>query len=138
MLRAVAGETRTLVAYEAPHRVRETLDDIAAILGDRPICVARELTKLYEEFVRGTVSQAREHFAVQAPRGEFTIVLAGQTLESGAPSEGSGMWDDARVLETVRNLIETGLTRTQAVKRVARISGRDRQEIYQLTISPNN
>ena len=139
LLQSVAEEPRTLVAYEAPHRVRDALDDIAETLGDRSICAARELTKMYEEFFRGTVSAAREHFAEHEPRGEFTLVIEGRDpkglrlLQSRGNPSGL-VWDDARVLEAVRDLIASGLSRTDAVKRVARSSGRDRHAVYQLAI----
>ncbi|MBI4789174.1 MAG: 16S rRNA (cytidine(1402)-2'-O)-methyltransferase [Chloroflexi bacterium] len=131
LLQSVAGEPRTLVAYEAPHRIRDTLDDILETLGDRAMCAARELTKLYEEFFRGTVNAARAHFAAHEPRGEFTLVVAGKSEEIRETTE---MWDDPRVLEAVRDLIASGLSRTDAVKRVARSSGRDRREVYKLTM----
>ncbi len=136
LLQAVADEPRTLVAYEAPHRVRASLDDIAAVLGDRAICVARELTKLYEEFFRGSVTQARARFAQTAPRGEFTLVIAGKTEDrfAGRRTEETP-WTDARVREAVRDLIAAGMPRTDAVKRVARESGRDRRDVYQVAIS---
>ncbi len=124
----------TLIAYEAPHRLRAALDDIAEALGDRAICVARELTKVYEEFFRGSVDAAREHFAKTAPRGEFTLVIEGKT-EDGRRKTEQSEWDEARVREAVRDLIAEGMPRTDAVKRVARESGRDRREVYQLAIS---
>ena len=139
LLQSVAEEPRSLVAYEAPHRVRDALDDIAETLGDRSMCAARELTKMYEEFFRGTVSAAREHFAEHEPRGEFTLVIEGRDpkglrlLQSRGNPSGL-VWDDARVLEAVRDLIASGLSRTDAVKRVARSSGRDRHAVYQLAI----
>ncbi len=135
LLQGAAGERRTLVAYEAPHRVREALDDIAAVLGNRPLCAARELTKMFEEFYRGSVNEAREYFAAHPPRGEFTLVIAGADA-AGAPAaaEPAATWDDRQVVAAVRDLIATGMPRTEAVKRVARASGRDRREVYQLTI----
>ncbi len=138
LLRSVAVEPRTLVAYEAPHRLRPALDDIADILGDRAISVARELTKLYEEFYRGTVEEAREHWTVREPRGEFTLVIAGKNTEhriqntESAPSVQGQEWDDARVVRAVQDLIATGMARTEAVKRVAHESRRDRRQVYQL------
>lgn len=135
LLRSVAKEPRTLIAYEAPHRVRDALDDIAETMGDRSISIARELTKLYEEFFRGRVNEAREHFEAHEPRGEFTLVIAGKSGGPETPdSDGDSTWDDARVLAAVRDLLATGLARTEAVKRVAKASGRDRREVYQLAI----
>ncbi|MCL5027370.1 MAG: SAM-dependent methyltransferase, partial [Chloroflexi bacterium] len=76
-LASVAGETRSIVAFESPHRLLSCLADIQETLGDRPTAVGRELTKLHEEFVRGTVSEVRDHFLAHAPRGEFTLVIGG-------------------------------------------------------------
>lgn len=135
LLQSVADEPRTLVAYEAPHRVRASLDDIAETLGDRKVCVARELTKMYEEFFRGSVDAAREHFAKTAPRGEFTLVIAGKMMDDRGQKADGEEWEEARVREAVRDLIAAGMPRTDAVKRVARESGRDRREVYQLAIS---
>ncbi|MDH4367991.1 MAG: 16S rRNA (cytidine(1402)-2'-O)-methyltransferase [Dehalococcoidia bacterium] len=77
LLSSIGDEPRTIVAFEAPHRLREALVDIQDILGDRRVSVCRELTKVHEEVFRGRVSQAREHFA--EPRGEFTLVIEGKT-----------------------------------------------------------
>jgi len=77
LLSSIVDEPRTIVAFETPHRLRETLGDIEEILGDRRISVCRELTKVHEEIFRGRVSQAREHFV--EPRGEFSLVIEGKT-----------------------------------------------------------
>jgi len=136
LLQSVADEPRTLLAYEAPHRLRASLDDIGEMLGDRAVCVARELTKVHEDFFRGGVSQARRRFAETAPRGEFTLVIQGKTEDRFAEEQAEKIeWDDARVREAVRDLIAAGMPRTDAVKRVARESGRERREVYQLAIS---
>jgi 16S rRNA (cytidine1402-2'-O)-methyltransferase len=74
---SIIDESRTIVAFETPHRLREALSDIEEILGDRRISVCRELTKVHEEIFRGRVSQAREHFV--EPRGEFSLVIEGKT-----------------------------------------------------------
>ena len=79
-LREAAASSLTLVLFEAPHRLRATLEDISAIFGDLPIAVCRELTKLHEEVFRGTAAAALEHF--DAPRGEFALVIAGAEGES--------------------------------------------------------
>ena len=135
LLQSVARETRTLVAYESPHRVRESLDDVLAVLGDREMCVARELTKMFEEFFRGTVSATCEHFDANAPRGEFTLVIAGADPASLQDMAEQEIWDDARVIQAVRDLLDTGVTRTDAVKRIARQAKRDRREVYDLALS---
>ncbi|MBI5030358.1 MAG: 16S rRNA (cytidine(1402)-2'-O)-methyltransferase [Chloroflexi bacterium] len=135
LLQSIVDEPRTIVAYEAPHRIVESLDDIAETLGDRAICVARELTKVYEEFIRGSVNEARKHFAEHAPRGEFTLVIAGKSDLPGFGNLEGLAWDDARVIQAMQDLIAQGSTRSQAAKRVAHESGRDRREVYQLSMT---
>lgn len=125
LLAELAGEQRTLVAFESPHRLAEALDDIAATLGDRQIAVARELTKLHEEIWRGPVSEARAHFAAKV-RGEITLVIAG----ASAPPP----WDEDQVRNQVAQLMGEGLSHRQAVKQVARASGWSRRTVYQLTL----
>jgi 16S rRNA (cytidine1402-2'-O)-methyltransferase len=77
LLSSIVDESRTIIAFETPHRLREALSDIEEILGDRRLSVCRELTKVHEEIFRGRVSQAREHFV--EPRGEFSLVIEGKT-----------------------------------------------------------
>ena len=117
---------RTLVAFESPHRLAATLKDIEALLGDREMAVARELTKLHEEIWRGPVSEAQEHFAGQV-RGEITLVIAGAT---DAPPA----WDEAHVRDQVTQLMRQGFSRREAARQVSQLSGRSRREVYQLTI----
>ncbi len=134
-LQSVANETRTLLAFEAPHRARECLQDIEIVLGNREMCVARELTKLFEEFFRGRVSDARVHFTEHAPRGEFTLVIGGSdTVSSEQLSVNSEQWSDARVRKQVSKLMKRGVSRTDAVKHVARESGRERREVYKIAM----
>ena len=122
-LAEAAEERRTLVVFEVPQRLRESLADIEAELGDRPMAACRELTKLHEEVWRGTVSQAREHFGEEEPRGEFTLVIG------GAPEE---PWDEARVRASFEELLEQGLSRSAAARRVAADSGWPRRDVYAL------
>lgn len=125
-LRELADEPRTLVFYEAPHRVAETLDDMAAEFGgDRPVVLARELTKRFEEFWRGSLADAREHIATHEPRGEFVILVGGAPAEQRA-------WDDERIRQALRELQTAGVTGSKAVKQVASQSGRSRSEVYDL------
>ena len=76
-LRSLLEEERTIIAYESPHRLQFALQDILEVLGDRQICVARELTKIYEEFVRGSVSEVLERFKDKDVKGEITLVISG-------------------------------------------------------------
>jgi 16S rRNA (cytidine1402-2'-O)-methyltransferase len=125
-LEDVRDERRTLIVYESNHRLLECLADIEAILGDRLIAVARELTKLHEELYRGTVSQARQHFAGEV-RGEITLVIGGAAGESIA-------WDETRVRARLAELLEQGLGRREAAQQVAAESGWPRREVYKLDI----
>jgi 16S rRNA (cytidine1402-2'-O)-methyltransferase len=132
-LQSASDESRTLVAYEAPHRICDSLDDISEVMGNRSVCVARELTKMFEEFFRGNVAQARAHFAEHAPRGEFTLVIAGKS-QAEASAEAQAAWNDDRVRTRVSGLMLSGMTRTEAVKQTARESGRERRAVYALTL----
>ena len=133
LLESSVDEPRTIVVYEAPHRICESLDDIAEVMGNRLVCVARELTKMFEEFFRGTVDEARAHFAEHSPRGEFTLVIAGKS-PAEAIAEAQEAWDDERVHSRVSVLMQSGMARTEAVKQTARESGRDRRQVYDLTL----
>jgi len=127
LLRSVAERPDTLVAFEAPHRLRDSLLDMRQELGDRSIAVCRELTKLYEEVFRGSVSEALDRFA--EPRGEFTLVIAGaapsQRPESDADIE-------ARVREEMRRLRKRGATAQEAIGRLSRGYSLSRRRLYQL------
>ncbi|UCC62206.1 MAG: 16S rRNA (cytidine(1402)-2'-O)-methyltransferase [Anaerolineae bacterium] len=125
LLTEIASECRTLVAFESPRRLAAALEDVEAVLGDRQVTVARELTKLYEEIWRGPASEARARFAGEV-RGEITLVIAGA---SPPPP-----WDDQRVQDTVSDLMSQGLSHRQAVKQVSQTSGRSRRNVYQLTV----
>ncbi|TAK33052.1 MAG: 16S rRNA (cytidine(1402)-2'-O)-methyltransferase [Chloroflexota bacterium] len=121
-LREVARLSYTLVMYEAPHRLRASLEDLLAVLGPRPLVVCRELTKLHEEIFRGTPSDALEHF--QSPRGEFTLVLAGSTGEEpGAAADAEAM---------LRELRSRGVGGKVAVAEVAAATGESRRKLYRL------
>ena len=82
-LNALQDETRTIIFYESPHRVVKTLEQFKEVFGaDRPVSVCREISKIHEESVRGTVEEVLEHFKKNEPRGEFVIVLGGAAKES--------------------------------------------------------
>ncbi len=122
LLEQVAEEERTIIAFEAPHRLIATLEDILDVLGDRRIAVCRELTKIHEEVFRGTVSAAIAHF--REPKGEFTLVIEGK-LKGGraltVPIEGE-----------LRRLYEKGLSAKEAISQVAKATGVPKKELYKV------
>lgn len=119
----------TIILYEAPHRIKEVLQDILECWGDRPMAAARELTKLHEEFYRGTVASCLEWLEQQAPRGEFCLVLA--------PGEGKPA-DEAEALDPldeVKNLIANGTDKKTALAQVAKKHRIPKRELYNQLIS---
>jgi len=112
----------TLVFYETPHRILEALEDIGEILGPRPVVLARELTKIHEEFLRGTPSEIRELLAKRpSVKGEITLMVGkGETSQV----------DDTPLAEAVEKLVESGLPRMEALKIIARQRGLSKREVY--------
>ena len=121
LLQQVAAEERTIIAFEAPHRLAAALKDIRDTLGERRIAVCRELTKVHEEVFRGTVSEAVEHF--QEPIGEFTLVIEGR------PGEHRGL--TPAVEEELRRLYEEGFSAKDAMSQMVKDTGVSRRELYQ-------
>lgn len=126
LLAALAGERRTLVAYESPNRLADTLAAVQAALGDRPVCVARELTKIYEEFFRGAASAALAHYRASPPRGEIVLLIA------GAQPADSAAWDADRVRAALAALRADGVPLSQAAREVAARAGWPRRAVYAL------
>lgn len=122
-LTEVAALRATLVCYEAPHRLQATLETLRATLGNRAIALCRELTKHYEEVWRDDVDGALARIAEIPPRGEYTLVIA------GAPAD-AARWDGDRVRAALAERIGSGLSRSQAAREVAALSGWSRRDIY--------
>jgi 16S rRNA (cytidine1402-2'-O)-methyltransferase len=118
------SETATLIFYETPHRILEALEDVAAVMGSRPVVVARELTKLHEEFLRGTAVEVKSELGSRpSVKGEITLLI-GKTDEVQA--------DDTPLEEAVRAAEQQGLPRMDAIKQVARQRGLSKREVYRL------
>jgi 16S rRNA (cytidine1402-2'-O)-methyltransferase len=133
-LASFAGTDCTLIFYDSPRRIIETLEDVEMELGGRPVVVARELTKIHEEFLRGTAAEVRAQLAAKpSVKGEITLLLGrpvkGAEAEAGA---GSG---SATPEEEVRALEVQGLARMDAVKRVAKARGIPKRDLYSRVIS---
>ncbi len=117
----------TLVFYEAPHRILESLDDVASVLGERPVVIARELTKIHEEFLRGTPHELRQQLQQRGSiRGEITLLIG----KGGVPQSGAASQED--LAEELRRLENEGFSRMQAVKEIARRLRLPKREVYRL------
>ena len=127
LLSTLADEPRTMVAFEAPHRLQTSLQDMQAAFGEqRRAAVCRELTKIHEEIVRCPLSDLSLYFASKKPRGEFTLVIAGKPAGE--------RWQEPRVRKLVQELINQGIKPSEAARRVATQSGWTRQHVYQLAL----
>jgi 16S rRNA (cytidine1402-2'-O)-methyltransferase len=129
LLQAVAGEPRSLVVFEAPHRLTDALTDMREALGNRRIAVVREMTKLYEEVFRGTVHEALEHFA--DPKGELTIVIDGNREEAQAVLTGE-------IENEIRALQQQGVSAKDGITRLSAATGLPRRRLYQAWLAVKN
>ncbi|MBW4429057.1 MAG: 16S rRNA (cytidine(1402)-2'-O)-methyltransferase [Nostoc desertorum CM1-VF14] len=128
-LESLQTESRTLIFYESPHRLRDTLQDLADVWGsDRQIVLGRELTKLYEEFWRGTIAEAIAHYSQREPQGEYTLVVA------GIPASQPQLTEEELKAE-LKQLISQGISRSQASRQLAKFTSLPRRQLYQLAVS---
>lgn len=130
-LAAVRDDTRTLVFYEAPHKLIYTLKDMLEYFGDRKIAVCRELTKMHEEVLRTTLSQAVEYYSKVTPKGEFVLVIEGAEEKAAAETV-----EDA--LLQVRQLVEKGMRGADACKQIAKATGFSKGELYSMLLNDEN
>ncbi|GAB4496144.1 MAG: 16S rRNA (cytidine(1402)-2'-O)-methyltransferase [Anaerolineales bacterium] len=125
-LNEVIEQPYTLIFFETPHRITDSLEDILSTLGNRRICVAREMTKLYEEYWRGDVSGAIERFKSKEPRGEFTLVIEGKKKEERI------VWSEEELLKAIKEEIKAGKPAKEISAELAEQSGWSKKEIYAL------
>lgn len=123
-LESLRGERRTMIFYEAPHKLPNTLRDLYENFGDRKLTIARELTKVHEEIIRTTTRQAVERFADDPPKGEIVLILEGKK-----DAESSGITREEAVAYAQR-LIENGMRPTDAAKEAAAMAGLKKNDIY--------
>ncbi len=126
-LAELAEEPGAVVAFEAPHRLVDALADVQAVLGDRQIAVARELTKRYEQIWRGTVSGALAYFTANPPRGEITLVIAG-----AGRRRDDQRWPEAQVRVAIELLAAEGVAPSGIARIVSRLAGWARSDVYDL------
>ncbi len=129
-LESLVNETRTMIFYEAPHKLLTTLEDMAAVFGnDRPISLCRELTKLHEEVVRTTLGEAVERYTLQPPKGEFVLVVAGapeQEKETATSDDAAGR---------LRELMGSGVSRKDAIKQTASELKLPKNVVYDIALT---
>lgn len=126
MLGQVSSLPYTLIFLEAPHRLLAALADLAAVLGDRRIAIARELTKVHEEIWRGRIAGAIEHFNQNEPRGEFTLVVEGRQAVDG------NCWSEEEVQAAIESGLERGESPSALAKQIAEEGGWPRRQVYKL------
>lgn len=128
-LEKLAKREETILFYEAPHRLKEALKDLHLVFGNRRIVLARELTKKFEEFLRGTIEEAIEWTESNEIRGEFVVVVEGNTL--GEVEEADDVWASMTVVEHVNYIIEeTNASSKEAIKEVAKLRGLPKRDVY--------
>ncbi len=121
----VAAQPYTLVFLETPHRLLAALEDLHSILGDREIAIARELTKVHEEIVHGTLQTMLQIFSNKEPLGEFTLIIAGKRAESSP-------WSEAQLRRSLQERLESGASPSMIAAEFANRSGWPRRKVYQL------
>ena len=125
-LTRVVDQPHTLIFLESPHRIVDSLEDILSVLGDRRICVAREMTKMYEEYWRGQVSSALEYFRSKDPRGEFTLVIEGQQTTD------RGRWTEEDLLAAIKKELGSDKSTKEISAELAEASGWNKRDVYNL------
>ncbi len=128
-LKSLADEQRTMIFYEAPHKLMSTLRDMLETFGDRRIALCRELTKIHEEIYRTTFTEAIARYEENPPRGEFVIVIEGKRAEDIA-SEKEAVWKTMSVSDHVEMYIKEGMAEKDALKAVAKDRGVSKRDIY--------
>ncbi len=132
-LQELRHQSGTLIFYESPHRLRKALADMVKIFGDRPAAVARELTKMNEEIIRGPLEKIQEYFNEKEPRGEFTLVVAGATGDDALAKEEAAQPSISPAAH-VALLEAVGAERKEAIREVARLRGLSRREVYRAVV----
>ncbi len=127
----VGALPHTLIFLESPHRVVESLTDMQVFLGERPMAAAREITKMHEQFVRGSIGQVKEHFSKNEPRGEFVLIIGGSE-ETGSPET----WTEDEIRKAIEKMTQTGLPAKEIAAELSKKSGWERRVIYKMVSKP--
>ncbi len=134
ILKELVDESRTIILYEAPHRLKATLKDLKSYLGDREISICRELTKIYEENILTTLSEAISMYEDAEPRGEYVIVIGGKSMAEREEEE-KKEWDNLSIEDHMRFYESGGTSRKEAMRLVARDRGIQKRDVYQYLLN---
>lgn len=128
-LESLKNDTHTLIFYEAPHKLRDTLKDMCRVFGgERRIALARELTKIHEEILRMTISEAVEYYSETNPRGEYVLIVAGADKDSAEPED--SWWSGLDIKSHVEEYINRGMDSKESVKTAAKDRNIPKREVY--------
>ncbi|HHY78452.1 MAG TPA: 16S rRNA (cytidine(1402)-2'-O)-methyltransferase [Clostridiales bacterium] len=133
ILEKLANEEKTMILYEAPHRLIDTLKDLRSFVGNRRISISRELTKKFEETIRCNLDEAIEEFSTRNIKGEFVLVLEGKSPEA-IEEEKKQMWADVSIKEHIIMYMDKGLSKKEAIALVAKERGISKKEVYNIAI----
>ncbi|HBI71856.1 MAG TPA: 16S rRNA (cytidine(1402)-2'-O)-methyltransferase [Lachnospiraceae bacterium] len=137
VLEELKKETRTIILYEAPHKLCKTLHELYEILGNRKVTVVKELTKKYETAWQTTITAAITHFEAENPRGEYVLIMEGKSLQEIEAQEQS-RWDAITIVEHMQIYTDKGLDKKEAMKAVAKDRGISKREVYQVLIQEDS
>lgn len=131
ILRELENETRTIILYEAPHRLTRTLTELAQLFGERKISICREMTKKYETIFQATVAEAVTYYQEHEPRGEYVLVLEGKS-RADSKLEEQRRWESLTVEDHMQHYLSQGMEKKEAMKQVAKDRGVSKREIYRI------
>lgn len=134
VLEELKDETRTMIIYEAPHHLVQTLKELESVLGDRKITQCRELTKKYEEAHQTTIGSLISEYKTKEPRGEYVLVIEGKTFKEKT-EEKQKEWESLSINEHMEYYLDQGIDKKEAMKRVAKDRGVSKRDIYRECIN---
>ncbi len=130
IFKELTDDTRTLILYEAPHRLKKTLEELYEVLGKRTITIVRELTKIHETILRTNLEDARDFYKSSEPKGEYVLIIEGKSYRE-LEIEKQSFWEEKTIPEHIKTYIDKGLDKKEAMKLVAKDRGISKREVYQ-------
>lgn len=134
LINDIKDRMETIILYESPYRIVETLSLLREMIGNRKIAICRELTKLHEEIYRGTLEEGIAYFQEKQPKGEFVLVLQGKTLEE-INNEKIAKWEDMSIEDHILSLVNEGINKKDAIKQVSKERGLPKSDVYKHSLN---